>query len=326
MTNPCLSLESLSSMGKECKGDWRNMQIEEMKTKLKRIELLIKIALKKWWGKDPFKESAVIAYYALFSLPGLLVLMIAIAGYLFGTEAIHNHVTTQLSAAFGSDSAKQIQSMLSAVSDSKHSVWAASIGVITILLGATGVFTQLQKSLNGIWEVKADHSKPGIRTLVRVRFFSFGLILTIAFIMLVSLMATTLLIAGADWISSHFSNTLLAMFQIVNFIASRLIIALLFAFMFKYIPDAKIAWKQVWLGSIITAILFLFGMYGLSLYIGKANPGGGYGAAGTILLILVWLSYSALIVLYGAEFTHAYAEMEDGYVSSDKNAAREAKR
>ena len=292
------------------------------KMKIKTTGLLLKTAFKKWWEKDPFKESAVIAYYAIFSLPGLLVLISAIAGYFFGTDAVNNHVATQLTSAFGGDSAKQIQNMIAAASESKTSVWAAIIGVITILVGATGVFAQFQKSLNIIWEVKADPFKAGIWSLIRVRLFSFGLIVAIAFIMMVSLMVTTILIAAGDWFSSHFTKSGLVVIQFINFIVSRIIITLLFALMFKFFPDAKIKWKHVWLGSIVTAILFLFGMYGLSLYFGKADPGSGYGAAGTIILILLWVFYSSMIVFYGAEFTHAYAEMHDGYIPPDKNAVK----
>ncbi|MBK9733265.1 MAG: YihY/virulence factor BrkB family protein [Chitinophagaceae bacterium] len=293
-----------------------------MKSKLKRFGIVLKTAFKKWWAKDPFKESAVIAYYAIFSLPGLLVVIVTIAGYFFGAEAINKQMSTQLSAVFGADSAQQILDMISAARESKNTVWATAIGVITILIGATGVFAQFQKSLNIIWEVKTDPSKSGIWSLVRVRIFSFGLILAIAFILMVSLMITTLLIAMGDWISGHFSDSFLVIIQIINFIVSRLIIALLFALMFKFFPDAKIKWRHVWLGSVVTALLFLLGMYMLSIYFAKADPGGEYGAAGTIILILLWVSYSSMIVFYGAEFTHAYAELNDGYIPPDKNAIK----
>ncbi|MEP7170365.1 MAG: YihY/virulence factor BrkB family protein [Bacteroidota bacterium] len=293
-----------------------------MKLKFKNTGLLLKTAFKKWWSRDPFKESAVIAYYAIFSLPGLLVVIVTIAGYFFGTDAINNRVATQLASAFGTDTAKQIQDMIAAANESKNSVCATIIGVVTILVGATGVFAQFQKSLNVIWEVKADESKSGIWSVIRVRLFSFGLIVAIAFIMMVSLMVTTILIAAGDWLSSHFSDSILVVIQVINFIVSRLIIAVLFALMFKFFPDAKIKWNHVWLGSIVTAFLFLAGMYVLSLYFGKADPGSGYGAAGSIILILLWVSYSSMIVFYGAEFTHAYAELHDGYIAPDKNAVK----
>jgi len=293
-----------------------------MQINLKRTGKLLKTAIKEWWAKDPFKESAVIAYYAIFSLPGLLVVIITIAGYFFGADEVNNHVTSQISSALGADTAKQIQDMIATASRSKNSVWASIIGVITILVGATGVFVQFQKSLNIIWEVKSDKSKSGIWSLIRGRLFSFGLLVAIAFIMMVSFIVTSLLSAMGDWLSSHFSDSLLVIIQIINFIVSGLIIALLFAIMFKFFPDAKVKWNHVWRGSIVTALLFIAGMYGLSLYFGKADPGNGYGAAGSIILILLWVSYSSMIVFYGAEFTHAYA-VQDGYIPPDKNAVKQ---
>ena len=290
---------------------------------LKIILELLKTAFKAWWAKDPFKESAVIAYYAIFSMPGLLVVIITIAGYFFGADAVNNRLASQISSTIGADTAKQIQDIVKIASESKNSIWATIIGVITILVGATGVFAQFQKSLNSIWGVEADETKSGIWSLIRVRLFSFGLIVAIAFIMMVSLVISTVLIALGDWLSSYFSDSLLVVIQIINFIISTLINALLFAIMFKFFPDAKIKWNHVWLGSIVTALLFLLGMNGLSLYFGTADPGSGYGAAGSIILILLWVSYSSMIVFYGAEFTHAYAVHKDGYIPPDKNAVKE---
>lgn len=285
-----------------------------MKLKIKNIALLFKEALKNWWSKDPFKESAVIAYYAVFSLPGLLVVIMTISGYFLGSESVNEQLQSQIASTMGPDTAKQIHDMIEVASESRNSVWAAIIGIVTILVGATGVFVQFQKSLNIIWEVKADEKKSGIMNFLRLRLFSFGLILAIAFIMMVSLVITTLLMTMGNWLSSHFSDFFLTMVQVINFIASRIIIALLFALMFKFLPDAKVKWKHVWLGSLVTAFLFLFGIYGLSLYFGKTDPGAGYGAAGSIILILLWVSYSSMIVFYGAEFTHAYAVKHDGYI------------
>lgn len=294
-----------------------------MQINLKITGKLLKAAFKEWWAKDPFKESAVIAYYAIFSMPGLLLVIITIAGYFFGADAVNNRLASQISSTIGVDTAKQVQDIVKIASESKNTIWATIIGVITILVGATGVFAQFQNSLNTIWGVKVDETKSGIRSLIRVRLFSFGLIVAIAFIMMVSLILSTMLIALGDWLSSYFSDSLLVIIQIINFITSTFINALLFAIMFKFFPDAKIKWNHVWLGSILTALLFLLGMNGLSLYFGTADPGSGYGAAGSIILILLWVSYSSMIVFYGAEFTHAYAVHKDGYISPDKNAVKE---
>ena len=290
-----------------------------------KVQLLI-TALKKWWARDPFKESAVIAYYAIFSLPGLLVLIITIAGYFFGADAVNNHLASQISSTMGADTAKQIQDIVAMASQSKNSIWASILGVATILVGATGVFAQFQKSLNIIWEVKVDETKSGIWSLVKVRLFSFGLIVSIAFILIASLVISSSLAAFGDWLSSYFSDSLLVLLQIVNTIFSAIILALLFALMFKFFPDAKIKWKHVWVGSLLTALLFELGKHALALYFGKAEPGTGYGAAGSIILILLWTSYSSMIVFYGAEFTHAYAVQQDGYLPPDENAVKQEAR
>ena len=297
-----------------------------MKLKFKNTGLVLKTAFKKWWSKDPFKESAVIAYYAIFSLPGLLVVIVTVAGFVFGREAVNNHIASQISSTLGADTSKQIQEMIAAASESKNSIWATIIGVITILVGATGVFAQFQKSLNIIWEVKADESKSGIWSMIRVRLFSFGLIVSIAFILIVSLVVSATLSAFGDWLSGNFSESLLVVLQVVNFILSLVILALLFALMFKFFPDAKIKWRHVWIGSIVTALLFEIGKFALALYFGKADPGSGYGAAGSVILILLWVSYSSMIVFYGAEFTHAYAELHEGKVPPDKNAVKQPDR
>ncbi|MHB8581321.1 MAG: YihY/virulence factor BrkB family protein [Ignavibacteriaceae bacterium] len=294
-----------------------------MRIGVRNIFTLIKTALKAWWDKDPFHESAVIAYYSIFSLPGLLVVVITLAGYIFGRDAVNNNVARQITDTLGADTAVQIQNMIINASVSNNSIWATIIGLVTIIVGATGVFAQFQKSLNNIWEVKTDPSKSGIWSIIRVRLFSFGMIISIAFILIVSLVISALLSAFSNWLSMHFSDSFVILLQVVNFIISLNIIALLFALMFKFFPDAKIKWNHVWIGAMVTAFLFEIGKFGLGLYFGKANPGTDYGAAGSVILILLWVSYSSMIVFYGAEFTHAYANMFSGKVAPTEIANAE---
>ncbi|MBK8245492.1 MAG: YihY/virulence factor BrkB family protein [Saprospiraceae bacterium] len=293
-----------------------------MKINVKTIFKIVKTATKEWWSKDPFKESAVIAYYAIFSLPGLLVVIITVAGYFFGQDKVIENITGQISSAMGVDTGRQIQEIIIKGIESKTSVWSTILGVFTILLGATGVFVQFQKSLNNIWNVKADETKSGILHLLKARLFSFGLILSIAFILIVSFVFSAILLAFGNWVAQRFSESLLIILQIVNFILSLSILALLFALMFKFFPDAKVKWKHVWIGSFVTALLFEIGKFSLEIYFGTADPGSGYGAAGSIILILLWVSYSSMIVFYGAEFIHAYAELQDGTIPPDENARR----
>lgn len=285
-----------------------------MKTYFLKVLKVLKNAFKEWWVKDPFHESATIAYYAIFSLPGLLVVIMALAGYFFGHDAVNNQVAKQFNSTMGAETAKQIQDMIIQVSKLKNSVLATVFGLITILVGATGLFAEFQNALNIIWEVKVDSTKSGVWNIIRVRLFSFGLIVTIAFLLIVSLLVSAILSAFGNWLTSHFSDSFLVLLMVLNACLSIAILAILFALMFKILPDAKIKWKHVWIGSFVTAFLFEIGKFALGLYFGKANPGTGYGAAGSVILIMLWVSYSSMIVFYGAEFTHAYAIMFSGKV------------
>jgi len=296
-----------------------------MQTRLKYFFTALKISSKEWWAKDPFKESAVIAYYAIFSLPGLLVVIITVAGYFFGQEAVNGQIASQITSTMGADTAQQIEDIIARGTESKNSLLATIIGVITIFVGATGVFAQFQKSINTIWEVKADESKSGILSLLKARLFSFGLIIAIAFILIASLVISAILSALGTWITNYFSESLLIIIQVINIILSLSILAVLFALMFKYFPDAKIKWRHVWIGSFVTALLFEIGKAALGLYFGKADPSSGYGAAGSIILIMLWVSYSSMIVYFGAEFTHAYAKLKDGKTPPDKNSRSQIK-
>jgi membrane protein len=297
-----------------------------MKTKLKDIPQILKKAFKEWNAMDPFRQSAIIAYYSIFSLPGLLVLIITVAGVVWGADAVTGRLHEQISSTMGSDTAEQIEVMVTKASASKDSVIASIIGVITIILGATGVFAQFQKTLNIIWEVKADPKKSGIWSMVKSRLLSFGLIISIAFILLISFVVTSMLTALSDWMKGHFPDALLVLFYVINFLVSLIIISFLFALMFKFFPDAKVKWRHVWFGAIVTGLLFELGKSALGLYFGRANPGEGYGAAASIILILLWVSYSSMIVFFGAEFTKEHANFLDGAIRPDENGRRDKER
>jgi len=291
--------------------------------KFGKIGLLFKITFKKWYNRDPYKESAVIAYSAIFSLPGLMVVVITLAGYFFGEEAVSGRLQSQIAGAMGEDTAKQIQEMIVAANRSRDSWWATVLGIATILIGATGVFAQIQASLNTIWEVKAAPTKSGLWVFLKTRLFSFGLILSIAFLLLVSLILSSLLSALGTWTISRTSESWLMVFQVLNFVFSLGIITVLFAFMFKILPDAKIKWNLVWIGAFITALLFVLGKSALGFYFGRANPGSGYGAAGSIILILIWTTFSSMIALLGAEFTKVYADYYSGDIAASETAVKE---
>ena len=255
----------------------------------KNIKPFFKIAssaAKSWWVKDPFMQSAVIAYYAIFSIPGLLIMVISIADIFFKPDVITVHLFNQISSIMGEGTAKQVQEMIVSMSKTDKSLIATIIGLIVVLVGATGVFVELQKTLNIIWEVKPKPRR-AILTLMRTRLFSFGLIVSVGFLLLISLVITTLIAALSDWVLHHWPNLVLIIFYVLNFIISFGVVMLLFSLMFKILPDTKIQWKLLWPGSILTAFLFILGKTAIGFYLSKTNPGSAYGAAGSIVLILL---------------------------------------
>ena len=282
----------------------------------KTIKPFLKIvgcASKCWWEKDPFKQSAVIAYYAIFAMPGLILIVISFGTLFFKHDVITGQLYAQVSSIMGVETARQVQDMIISVSKTNKSIIATIIGLITVLLGATGVFVQLQKALNVIWGVKAKPRR-SIFSLIRTRIFSFGLILSIGFLMLISLTITAIIAVMGDWVLNHWPDIMLIVFHVLNFIISFGVVMLLFALLFKILPDAEIRWKHIWLGSILTALLFVLGKTAIGLVLTKTNPASAYGAAGSIVLILLWVSYSSIIFFYGAEFTRAYADHLTGKV------------
>lgn len=287
-----------------------------MKTKhtIKNLGKLFKITFKEWNEKDPFRQSAVIAYYAIFSIPGLLVLIITIAGYFFGNDTVNEDILRQVSSTLGSETALQIKDILEKSHQSKSTLWGSIIGIVILLVGATGVFVELQKTLNLIWNVKLKKQN-GIILYLKSRMFSFGLILAIAFLLIISLVISTALAAMSDWVKVDTSPFMITVFNILNLIISLTVISLLFAMIFKILPDAKIKWKHVWLGSLVTGLLFTIGKTALAYYFGQAEPASIYGAAGSVILILLWVSYSSMILFFGAEFTAAYAKMYSGIIA-----------
>ncbi|MDP1725236.1 MAG: YihY/virulence factor BrkB family protein [Bacteroidota bacterium] len=284
-----------------------------MQFKIKDSGKLFKASFKEWVDKDPFRQSAIIAYYAIFGIPGLLVLIITLTGFFFSTEVVNQNILEQVSATMGADTAVQIKDMLEKANESKSTTMGSIIGIFVLLIGATGVFVELQTSLNIIWQVKVAPAK-GIWPILKARLFSFGLILAIAFLLLISLVISTALAAMNELIVADLSSFMLTIFNVFNFIISLAVISILFALMFKILPDAKVKWNHVWLGSVLTGLLFTIGKTALAFYFSKAEPASVYGAAGSVILILLWVSYSCMILFFGAEFTAAYAKLYSGVV------------
>lgn len=284
------------------------MTISETKEKfkIKHLPKLVAETYKAWDKNDPWRMSAVVAYYAVLALPGILVILINFIGSIWGPEIVAGQLNSQLTSTLGAGAAESVLDMIADTQNAADNMISTIIGIATILFGATGVFYQLQISLNKIWEVEQT-STFSFKKILTYRAKSFGFILVIGFLLLISFVVTTLISAMTDYIQGIFPGIIFYLLYLVNFLLSVGIISALFALMFQYMPDTKIRWKTVWIGAIITAILFVFGELLLSLYFGKSNPGSTYGAAGSIVLVLLWVSYSCLIFFFGAEFTRQYS-------------------
>ena len=275
--------------------------------RVKNFWMLLKKTFSVYNEREPFNNAIIIAYYTIFSLPGLLVIIINLAGYFFGQEAVTNQISTQLGGIIGGDTAKAIQDMVAKASQSDGTTLATILSVATLIFGATGVFYQLQQILNKMWEV-APKPKQKIVKLIKDRVFSFGLILVIGFLLLVSLVLSAAVTAVSDWFSSQISEGMSFLFKAIDIIVSLGIITTLFAAIYKFLPDAKIRWKDVWVGAVMTSVLFVIAKFALGVYFAKSDPASTYGAAGTIVLMLLWVTYAGMILLFGAEFTKVYAD------------------
>ena len=294
------------------------------KFRFKDLGKLLKETFQEWNALDPFRESAVIAYYTIFSLPGLLIMVIKSAGALFGEEAVRGKITGQISGMIGQDTAQAVQEMIKNSLSNQDSTFALVVGVGSLLFGATGVFVQLQKSFNNIWEVEPDTSN-GVMKLITDRATSFGMIMVIAFLLLISLIVSTLISTLSDWFMTFLPDFMIYVMTAVEILVSLLIIGVLFSFMFKTLPDREINWKTVGIGGIVTAVLFTLGKEGLSLYFGLAEPASTYGVAGSVVLILLWVSYACLILFFGAEFTKVYARFYGHRTKVSKHAKSKEK-
>jgi len=267
---------------------------------------LMKATVTAWIDDDAPSMGASIAYYTLFSIAPLLFIVISIAGFVFGTEAAQGAIFGQLAGMLGPEGAKAIEGLLASAGKAQESLLSTVLGFVMLLIGATTVFGELQKSLDQIWRVPATRRSSGILNLLRTRLLSFGLIIGVGFLLLVSLILSTLLSAFGAWWAPLFAGwELLA--QVLNFIVSFLLITVLFAMIYKIMPRVRVRWRDVWVGAGVTAMLFTIGKTLISLYIGTSGIASGYGAAGSLVVLLVWIYYSAQVFLLGVEFTWLYA-------------------
>ncbi len=272
---------------------------------LKDIIPLIKNTFTEWSEDKASRLAAALAYYTIFSIPPLLIIAIAIAGQVFGQEAAENQIIAQFSSLIGTDSAEALQAMIVNAREPGESIGAAVFGIIILLFGASGVFGQLQDALNTIWEV-APRPGRGIMGMIKDRFFSFTMVLTISFLLLISLIISAALAVVSEFVSTLLPN-LPIVAQLLSLLISLTAVTVVFALIFKAVPDVEIAWKDVWIGAVVTAVLFVLGQFAIGLYLGNSDVTSTYGAAGALVVILIWVFYSAQILFLGAEFTQVYA-------------------
>ena len=287
----------------------------EEKFKLKHLPSLFVKTFNAWNDDDPWRLSAVVAYYAVLSLPGLIIILINIVGSIWGPEIVQGQLTHEIASVLGEDTAEIIKSIVAETLDKEKNIISTLIGIASIVFGATGVFYQLEISLNKIWKID-NSGKFNFKKLLTDRARSFAFILVIGFLLLISFIVSAVIAAINLYMKGLFPNVVVYVAYLLDLVLSLAVVTTLFALMFKYMPDTKIRWKTVWIGAFITAILFTLGKYLLGLYFSTSNPGSTYGAAGGIVLVLLWVSYSCLIFFFGAEFTRVFS-LKYGHDSHD---------
>ena len=272
---------------------------------------LLKETFTEWNNSPASSNSASLAYYAIFSIPGLLIIIIWIAGYFFGEEAIRGEISTQITGIMGADVSKSIESMIAGALIDKKNIFMKIVGVGSLVFGATTLFFQLQKSLNSLWEVESAPKKALVKFLLD-RANSLGMILVLGFLLMITMVLSSLISVFNNIITHYFGFETYMLVEIVNAAVGFCLVMLLFALMFKFLPDVEIPWKPVWAGAFFTTLLFLIGKFLLNLYFGNVKPTSTFGAAGTVILIMIWINYSCMLIFFGAEFTRLYA-LKKGY-------------
>ncbi|MES1173069.1 MAG: YihY/virulence factor BrkB family protein [Myxococcales bacterium] len=279
---------------------------------------LLKETANGWDEDNVARLAASLAYYTLLSIAPLIILAVAVTGLAFGEEAARQHIAGELAGVVGRGAAEAIESIAKNARTPGTGVLSLIVGLTVLLFGASGVFGELQSALNTVWGVAPKPGR-GIWGLVKDRFFSFTLVLGVAFMLLVSLVVS----AALTWVGQVFASSLpggALVWQVLNFCISLAVVTALFALMFKKLPDVEIRWRDVWVGAAVTAGLFTLGKFGLGLYLGSAGVSSAYGAAGSIVALVIWVYYSAQVLLVGAEFTEAYARHFGSTIRPDKKA------
>jgi len=270
---------------------------------------LLKETASKWSAHQAPRLGASVAFYSLLSFAPLLILLVTLAGLVFDPQTTQRTLIDQARATIGDRGADTVQALLKSAQKPTSGVLASVIAFLTLLFGASGVFIELRDALNTIWESQPK-DQGGIKGLLKDRLFSFGMVLSVGFLLLIFLVIS----AALSFLGKYFGHIVpipVPVLEVINFVLSLAVITALFALMFKYVPAARINWHDVMIGAVGTAVLFTIGKFVLGFYLGKASVGSAYGAAGSLVAVIVWVYYSAQIFFFGAEFTHVYAYHHD---------------
>ncbi len=286
---------------------------------VKDIWRLFKDAGIAWDNDNIASQGAALAYFTVFSLSPLLIIVLVLSSFGFGPDAARGQLVSQIRGLIGTDAAKFVQSMIENAYESGASIPAAIFGIVALLLGATGVFVQLRDSLNAIWRV--EHKPLGILGFFRARLLSFTMIIAIGFLLLVSLIFSAVLAAISAYLSDSFA-LIGGLVGVLDFLISFVGITVMFAFIFKFLPDALVQWADVWVGAAVTSLLFSLGKLGIGLYLGNSVIGSTFGAASSLVIIMLWAYYSAQIILFGAEFTLLYATRFGSKILPGRNSVQ----
>lgn len=293
------------------------MQAGVMQARARNLWEILKRTVQTWQGADSPRMAAALSYYTVFSLAPLIVLVTVIAGVIFGQRTVRDQILAQVATDIGKDAAQWIAGVIDQISQPRDSIVSTVLSLVALLLGAAGVFGQLQASLDRIWGVASDKMPQGVRGFLFNQLVSFGMLLAVGFLLLASLIVSTILSAVGVQFDSIFSGGEFVV-GLLNFALSFAVITLLFALMFRLLPHTDIAWHDVWGGAALTALLFTVGKTLLSFYLGRSGTASIYGAAGSLVVILLWIYYVAQVWLFGAAFTSAYAHLYGSRVEQER--------
>jgi membrane protein len=289
--------------------------------KLKAAWQLLKLTFAEWWSDNTFELAAALAFYTIFSIAPVLLIAVGVASFFLAPETATNRIVAEVQNLIGPQGARAVRQVIESSRGFGKGIGAIGVGAVTLIIGATAVFAQLQAALNHIWDVKSKPDRSVIGSLVVDRLRSFSIALCVGFLLLVSLVISAVISALQDYMNNWLPG-MPWLWQTANVVASFVVIAILFAMVYKFLPDVLISWKDVWIGAAVTALLFTGGKYLIGIYLGHTATASAFGAAGSLVVLLFWVYYSSLIVFLGAEFTQVYARRYGSKIRPQRHAVR----